>query len=146
MEDTHDDKPFASEERSVPFAPQLVVVLECDRPLSGGARYALDGIDLVTIGRGAERKRNVASKEGFARWTSDPGPLGVGYPCATRTRRFVVGCRGPGEHQRDVREWPARGARRPRGRRCLRGRPRADAREPDGPDACRGSARRRHAR
>jgi transcriptional regulator of acetoin/glycerol metabolism len=56
MEDTHDDKPFASEERSVPFAPQLVVVLECDRPLAGGARHALDGIDLVTIGRGPERK------------------------------------------------------------------------------------------
>jgi transcriptional regulator of acetoin/glycerol metabolism len=56
MEDTHDDKPFASEQRSVPFAPQLVVVLECDRPLAGGARYALDGIDLVTIGRGPERR------------------------------------------------------------------------------------------
>jgi DNA-binding NtrC family response regulator len=33
----------------------LFVVLESDRPLSGGARYALDGIDEIVIGRGRER-------------------------------------------------------------------------------------------
>jgi sigma-54 dependent transcriptional regulator, acetoin dehydrogenase operon transcriptional activator AcoR len=55
MEDTHNDSPSSSDKSSVPLSPQLVIVLECDRPLSGGARHSLDGIDLVTIGRGAER-------------------------------------------------------------------------------------------
>jgi hypothetical protein len=35
--------------------PYLFVVLEADRPLAGGARFALDGIDEVVIGRGPER-------------------------------------------------------------------------------------------
>jgi DNA-binding NtrC family response regulator len=35
--------------------PYLFVVLECDRPLSGGARYALAGVDEVVIGRGPDR-------------------------------------------------------------------------------------------
>lgn len=35
--------------------PYLFVVMHCDRPLSGGARYALSEIDLVTLGRGPER-------------------------------------------------------------------------------------------
>jgi len=34
----------------------LVVAVECDRPTAGGARYSLEGIDCVTIGRGEERK------------------------------------------------------------------------------------------
>jgi DNA-binding NtrC family response regulator len=55
MADTDHDSPPLSGQGSVPHAPQLVVVLECDRPLSGGARFSLDGIDLVTLGRGAER-------------------------------------------------------------------------------------------
>ncbi len=55
MADTHDDSRRSGGQGSVHRAPQLVVLLECDRPLSGGARYALDGIDRVTIGRGAER-------------------------------------------------------------------------------------------
>lgn len=35
--------------------PYLFVVLECDRPTSGGARFAVAGIDEVVIGRGPER-------------------------------------------------------------------------------------------
>jgi transcriptional regulator with AAA-type ATPase domain len=35
--------------------PYLFIVLECDRPASGGARYALAGVDEVVLGRGAER-------------------------------------------------------------------------------------------
>jgi len=38
--------------RAVPY---LVVALECDRPAAGGARYALDAVDCVTVGRGGER-------------------------------------------------------------------------------------------
>src|SRR5262245_43597164 len=36
---------------------QLFVLLQCDRPLAGGARYSLSDIDLVTICRGEVRKR-----------------------------------------------------------------------------------------
>jgi transcriptional regulator with AAA-type ATPase domain len=35
--------------------PCLFVVLHCDQPLAGGARYNLSDIDLVTVGRGASR-------------------------------------------------------------------------------------------
>src|SRR5262249_11802308 len=35
--------------------PYLFVALECDRPMSGGARYALAGVDEVVIGRGPQR-------------------------------------------------------------------------------------------
>jgi DNA-binding NtrC family response regulator len=35
--------------------PYLFIVLECDRPSSGGARYALAGVDEVVVGRGPER-------------------------------------------------------------------------------------------
>jgi DNA-binding NtrC family response regulator len=35
--------------------PQLFVVLECDRPSAGGARYSLAGVNEVRIGRGEKR-------------------------------------------------------------------------------------------
>jgi len=41
-----------------PLSPRmahLFVVLECDRPTAGGARYSLLGIDEVIVGRGSER-------------------------------------------------------------------------------------------
>jgi transcriptional regulator of acetoin/glycerol metabolism len=54
--------------------PHLVLVLECDRPLSGSSRHCLRGVAEVTIGRGSER---AASREGQrlaltlpSRWTS----------------------------------------------------------------------------
>jgi transcriptional regulator with AAA-type ATPase domain len=61
MGETHDDSGRASVDRSVQYAPHLVVLLECDRPLASGARYALDGIERVLIGRGADRR--VAQRE-----------------------------------------------------------------------------------
>src|SRR5262245_47268262 len=36
----------------VRLEPYLFVVLDYDRPLAGGARYALSGIDRVSLGRG----------------------------------------------------------------------------------------------
>ena len=44
----------------------LFVVLECDRPVGGGARYRLGELDHVTIGRGTER-RPVRKTEGGER-------------------------------------------------------------------------------
>ena len=52
MGDTHDDSGKASATRSASYVPHLIVLLECDRPLAGGARYSLEGVDRVTIGRG----------------------------------------------------------------------------------------------
>jgi transcriptional regulator of acetoin/glycerol metabolism len=39
--------------RALPF---LFVVLECGRPLAGGARFLLEGVDEIVIGRGAARE------------------------------------------------------------------------------------------
>lgn len=36
--------------------PQLVVALECDRPLAGSARFSLAGVDEVLLGRGGRRE------------------------------------------------------------------------------------------
>jgi transcriptional regulator with AAA-type ATPase domain len=44
----------------LPVKPHLFVVLEADRPTSGGARHALGSIDEVVIGRGSVRR---ASRE-----------------------------------------------------------------------------------
>jgi transcriptional regulator with AAA-type ATPase domain len=38
-----------------PATAHLFVVLECDRPAAGGARYSLGGIDEISIERGSER-------------------------------------------------------------------------------------------
>jgi MoxR-like ATPase len=51
----------------VPVAPHLFVVLEADRPTSGGARYALDGIDEVTIGRASRRSARREDASGSRR-------------------------------------------------------------------------------
>jgi len=53
--DTLED-PLASQ-RSESLRPHayLFLVLECDRPASGGARYSLMGVEEVVIGRGSER-------------------------------------------------------------------------------------------
>ena len=55
MGDTNNDSDASGCHGGVVRAPQLVVVLECDRPLAGGARYGLDAVDVVTIGRGVSR-------------------------------------------------------------------------------------------
>jgi DNA-binding NtrC family response regulator len=45
----------------------VFVALEADRPLEGGARYALAGVDEVVIGRGAERTVTRATADGVRR-------------------------------------------------------------------------------
>ena len=44
---------------ALPTRPYLFVVLEGTRPLSGGARYALDGIDEIHVGRGDQRAARI---------------------------------------------------------------------------------------
>ena len=50
------EEPALDERRGPPPArPFLFVVLHCDRPALGGARYCLADVDVVDIGRGPER-------------------------------------------------------------------------------------------
>ncbi len=61
------EEPALEERRAeAPARPFLFVVLHCDRPALGGARYCLAGIDAVDIGRGAERAATHASAGGRA--------------------------------------------------------------------------------
>ena len=46
--------------REVPRAPHLFLELECDRPLAGPARWCLEGLHLIRVGRGAARTWRVA--------------------------------------------------------------------------------------
>jgi hypothetical protein len=45
----------ARDDSSIVVADELVLLLDCDRPLTSSARYRLDGIDEVVIGRGTRR-------------------------------------------------------------------------------------------
>lgn len=49
--------------------PQLVVALEGDRPLAGGARYSLSGVHEVIIGRGSERSAQRSTRDGLTTLT-----------------------------------------------------------------------------
>jgi DNA-binding NtrC family response regulator len=62
MISTVDDRQTAHDGRVLPFAPHLVLLLECDRPLAGGMRIALDGLQYLDLGRGDDRA--LAAKEG----------------------------------------------------------------------------------
>jgi transcriptional regulator of acetoin/glycerol metabolism len=53
--DTLEDDIASRRSDSLPVLPFLFVAMECDRPSAGGARYALDGVTEVAIGRGTER-------------------------------------------------------------------------------------------
>lgn len=74
----------AEDERGarIPLEPYLFVVLHCDRPLMGGARYALSGVDEVTLGRGSTR---------YARRTQEAGVsvLAVELPGTTLSTRHA---------------------------------------------------------
>jgi transcriptional regulator with PAS, ATPase and Fis domain len=52
---THDDRVDQASPAGAITSQFLVVAMECDRPLAGGARILLDGVDRVLIGRGEER-------------------------------------------------------------------------------------------
>jgi transcriptional regulator with PAS, ATPase and Fis domain len=51
-----DDRTKRGPSQDVTYHPFLFVVLECDRPHSGGARYSLSGIREVAIERGRQRE------------------------------------------------------------------------------------------
>jgi DNA-binding NtrC family response regulator len=63
--ETFDDALHPSADRPSRTEPQLVVVLECDRPMAGGARFSLSGVQEVRIGRGDRREAGRTSDSGY---------------------------------------------------------------------------------
>jgi DNA-binding NtrC family response regulator len=63
-QETARDAPASIGVRRPPDEPHLFVVLECRRPLSGGARASLAGVDQVTLGRGEARTLERAGRAG----------------------------------------------------------------------------------
>jgi DNA-binding NtrC family response regulator len=62
------EEPALEERRAhAPAQPFLFVVLHCDRPSLGGARYGLSDLDVVDIGRGAERAASRVCEGGVRR-------------------------------------------------------------------------------
>src|SRR5260370_30852207 len=65
--DTFEDSQASQRIEFMAVHPYLFVVLECDRPTSGGARFALGGVDEVIIGRGLERASSFETHGGVSR-------------------------------------------------------------------------------
>src|SRR5258708_36493506 len=53
IDDPRSDRP----EDIAPVLPHLFLLMECDRPMSGGTRHSLAAIDEVVLGRGAKREQ-----------------------------------------------------------------------------------------
>jgi len=74
--ETIDDKLRGQQPGAVAVNSYLFVVLEGDRPLAGGARYSLKGVEEIIIARGSERGASVDVRDGLARLRlSLPSPL-----------------------------------------------------------------------
>src|SRR5215468_10182221 len=66
---TIDDVTTSSPRRPARRIEYVVLALECDRPAAGSARYAVDRVTEITVGRGAERA--ATRREGRAGQTLD---------------------------------------------------------------------------
>jgi DNA-binding NtrC family response regulator len=78
----------------------LFVVLDGDRPLAGGARFSLDGVDEVVICRGKQRASSLETRDGVRRLTLTlPSPL-LSCPQA-RLRRGPEGWAFEDAHSRN---------------------------------------------
>lgn len=65
LEPTEDERRETSGRVPRALRTFLYIVLEADRPLAGGARFALDGVDAVTVVRAAERRVKRESRQGL---------------------------------------------------------------------------------
>ena len=73
--DTVEDSLRNRREAGIVAKPHLFIVLEGDRPLTGGARYPLEGVSEIYVGRGDQRSAVVADAAGVRRLTlSLPAP------------------------------------------------------------------------
>jgi DNA-binding NtrC family response regulator len=66
-EDTLEDNSKRDDPAACRLEPHLFVVVECDRPGAGGARYSLAGLDEVLVGRGPARSASKSTFGGVAR-------------------------------------------------------------------------------
>jgi len=64
---TTEDPALEEQRAHAPTHPFLFVVLHCDRPALGGARYCLSDLDVVDIGRGSERAASRVCEGGMRR-------------------------------------------------------------------------------
>jgi len=64
---TTEDVPANELPAPVRRQPFLFVVLHCDKPTLGGARYSLSGVDEITIGRGSTREASRVDEGGSRR-------------------------------------------------------------------------------
>jgi hypothetical protein len=64
---TTEDPALEERRAHAPAHPFLFVVLHCDRPALGGARYCLSDVDVVEIGRGATRTASRVCEGGARR-------------------------------------------------------------------------------
>jgi DNA-binding NtrC family response regulator len=67
LETIDDDAPRGQERASVVIRSYLFVVVEGHRPLAGGARFALEGIDEILISRGERRAASVETQRDGSR-------------------------------------------------------------------------------
>jgi DNA-binding NtrC family response regulator len=87
---TVDDKVGPDQPARARAVPYLIVVLECDRPVAAAARFSLEGVDTVNVGRGS-------SREGRRRTEHDGTVLDLRIAAATlstehaRVRRVGAG-------------------------------------------------------
>jgi hypothetical protein len=65
--------------------PYLFVVLHCDRPLAGGARYNLVELDRVTIGRGTRRSAHLDAAERTLHLRLPSNIISSQHACIERT-------------------------------------------------------------
>jgi transcriptional regulator of acetoin/glycerol metabolism len=65
MSGTSDAKRASKAGVGLTHSPYLLVLLECDRPLAGSARFALSGVDRVLLGRGDARAANPLRDRGM---------------------------------------------------------------------------------
>jgi DNA-binding NtrC family response regulator len=63
---TVDDSGSSTSDQNARSVPYLVLCLQCDAPMCGGARYSLEGIDSVTLGRGQARGASRSNDRGIA--------------------------------------------------------------------------------
>lgn len=77
--ETFDDGPGKLGEEELLALPHLFLVLECDRPKAGGARYCLSGVSEVEIGRAGERSAQIEN-----------GRLRIGVPGRSMSGRHAT--------------------------------------------------------
>jgi DNA-binding NtrC family response regulator len=86
------DDPTSRSSAEVPRLPHLFVVLECGRPLAGGASLRIEGVEEVVLGRGATRGAALQTENGRKRiaLTIPDGRMSQRHASIARTKEGWV--------------------------------------------------------